>query len=80
MLIAQGAIEWGVLAMTLLGGLAIFLFGMDHMAGALKAVAGQRMKTILAKLTTNRLVGVLTGAFVTAVLQSSSVKIGRAHV
>ena len=57
----------------LLGGLAIFLFGMDDMAEALKQVAGERMKTILAKLTTNRLTGVLTGAFVTAVIQSSSV-------
>ena len=61
------------LAMGLFGGLAIFLFGMEQMAEALKAVAGEQMKNILARLTTNRFVGVLTGAFVTAVIQSSSV-------
>ncbi len=61
------------LAMGLFGGLAIFLFGMEQMAEALKAVAGEQMKNVLARLTTNRVVGVLTGAFVTAVIQSSSV-------
>ncbi len=61
------------LVMGLLGGLAIFLFGMDEMAAALKAVAGDRMKSILARLTQNRFMGVITGAFVTAVIQSSSV-------
>ena len=57
----------------LLGGLALFLFGMEQMADALKAVAGERMKSILAKLTTNRFMGAATGAFVTAIIQSSSV-------
>jgi phosphate:Na+ symporter len=46
---------------------------MEQMADALKAVAGERMKLILAKLTTNRFMGAITGAFVTAVIQSSSV-------
>ncbi|MGD2056774.1 MAG: Na/Pi cotransporter family protein [Gammaproteobacteria bacterium] len=55
------------------GGLALFLFGMEQMADSLKAVAGERMKLILAKLTTNRFMGAVTGAFVTAVIQSSSV-------
>ncbi len=63
----------GSLVMGLLGGLALFLFGMEQMADALKAVAGERMRTILATLTTNRFTGALTGAFVTAVIQSSSV-------
>ena len=66
-------IDWGVMAMQLIGGLALFLFGMDQMGDALKAAAGERMKTILAKLTTNRFMGAVTGAFVTAVIQSSSV-------
>ena len=66
-------IAWGTMAMNLFGGLAIFLFGMDQMAEALKAVAGERMKIILARLTTNRFMGAVTGAFVTAVIQSSSV-------
>ncbi len=69
----EGGIEWGVMAMQLFGGLALFLFGMEQMADALKAVAGERMKGILAKLTTNRFMGAVTGAFVTAVIQSSSV-------
>ncbi len=59
--------------MTLFGGLALFLFGMEQMSDALKAVAGDRMKSILAKLTSNRFMGAITGAFVTAVIQSSSV-------
>jgi phosphate:Na+ symporter len=70
---AQPSIEWGVMGMQLFGGLALFLFGMEQMADALKAVAGERMKGILAKLTSNRFMGAATGAFVTAVIQSSSV-------
>ena len=75
-LAAAGAAQemhWGVMGMELFGGLALFLFGMDQMATALKAVAGERMKIILAKLTSNRILGAVTGAFVTAVIQSSSV-------
>lgn len=66
-------LAWATMSMSLFGGLAIFLFGMEQMADALKAVAGERMKLILARLTTNRFMGALTGAFVTAVIQSSSV-------
>ncbi len=65
--------NWGTMGMHLVGGLALFLFGMDQMADALKAVAGERMKSILARLTSNRFTGAITGAFVTAVVQSSSV-------
>lgn len=57
----------------LFGGLALFLFGLEQLADGLKAVAGDRMKAVLAKLTDNRFFGVVTGAFVTAVIQSSSV-------
>jgi phosphate:Na+ symporter len=67
------AMDWWTMGMQLFGGLALFLFGMEQMADALKAVAGERMKLILAKLTTNRFMGAITGAFVTAVIQSSSV-------
>ena len=59
--------------MSLLGGLAIFLFGMDQMTATLKALGGDRMKAVLARLTTNRFTAVLAGAFVTCVIQSSSV-------
>ncbi|MDH3233399.1 MAG: Na/Pi cotransporter family protein [Alphaproteobacteria bacterium] len=61
------------MGMQLFGGLAVFLFGMEQMAEALKKVAGNKMKTILGTLTTNRVMGLFTGAFVTAVIQSSSV-------
>ncbi len=67
------SIQWGVMAMSLFGGLALFLFGMEQMSTSLKAVAGDRMKSILAKLTGNRFMGAVTGAFVTAIIQSSSV-------
>jgi len=65
--------HWWEMGMKLCGGLALFLFGMEQMADALKKVAGDRMKTVLATLTKNRFTGALTGAFVTAVIQSSSV-------
>ena len=64
---------WGVMGMQLFGGLALFLFGMEQMSESLKAVAGDRMKFILGKLTANRFMGAVTGAFVTAIIQSSSV-------
>ncbi|MBF0188216.1 MAG: Na/Pi cotransporter family protein [Magnetococcales bacterium] len=67
------SIDWAKMIMTLFGGLAIFLYGMEKMTEALRNVAGDRMKNILAKLTTNRVAGVLTGAGTTAVVQSSSV-------
>jgi len=66
-------LDWVTMAMTLLGGLAVFLFGMEQMAEALKKVAGEDMKRILARLTNSRIMGLITGAFVTAVIQSSSV-------
>ncbi len=69
----NASLDWGAMSMALLGGLALFLFGMEQMAEALKAVAGERMKLILARLTVNRFMGVLTGAFVTAIINSSSV-------
>jgi len=65
--------DWLMMTVELLGGLAIFLFGMMQMEEGLRAVAGERMKNILAKLTVNRFAGVGTGALVTAVIQSSSV-------
>ena len=66
-------IDWMTLGMGLFGGLAMFLFGLDLMAKALQSVAGGSMKLVLAKLTKNRVLGAITGAFVTAVLNSSSV-------
>lgn len=56
----------------LLGGLSLFLYGMQMMSSGLEAAAGAKMKLILEKLTSNRFLGVLVGAGITAVIQSSS--------
>ena len=58
--------------LSLLGGLALFLHGMQMMSSGLEAAAGNRMKGILEKLTANRVLGVVVGAVITAVIQSSS--------
>lgn len=60
------------LLFTFLGGLGLFLYGMDRMADGLQKTAGNKMKSILAALTNNRIMGVITGAGVTAIVQSSS--------
>jgi phosphate:Na+ symporter len=67
--------ELNSLTMTieLLGGLALFLYGMEKMTDGLKAAAGKQMNVLLAKLTGNAVLGAVTGAVVTAVIQSSSV-------
>ncbi len=57
---------------SLLGGLAFFLFGMTLLGDGLKRVAGSKLETVLGKLTSNPIKGVLLGALVTAVIQSSS--------
>ena len=57
---------------NLLGGLGLFLFGMNYMSKGLSAVAGNKMKDLLEKLTRNRFKGFLLGVMVTAVIQSSS--------
>ncbi|MCC8168002.1 MAG: Na/Pi cotransporter family protein [Clostridiales bacterium] len=56
----------------LLGGLAVFIYGMNLMSECLQKAAGEKMKSILSLLTRNRVMGVIAGALVTAVLQSSS--------
>ncbi len=60
------------IVLGLLGGLALFLYGMQMMSAGLEAAAGDRMKSILERLTANRFLGVLVGAVITAVIQSSS--------
>ena len=56
----------------LLGGLAVFIYGMNMMSECLQKAAGEKMKSILALLTRNPILGVIAGALTTAVLQSSS--------
>lgn len=58
--------------MGLLGGLALFLYGMQMMSSGMEAAAGDKMKGILEKLTSNRFLGVGVGALITAIIQSSS--------
>lgn len=58
--------------LALLGGLALFLYGMHMMSAGLEQAAGDRMKAILEKLTSNPFLGVIVGAVITAIIQSSS--------
>ncbi|MBQ2854520.1 MAG: Na/Pi cotransporter family protein [Oscillospiraceae bacterium] len=58
--------------LTMIGGLSLFLFGMNVMGESLERAAGNSLRTLLGKLTTNRMMGFLTGMAVTAVIQSSS--------
>ena len=58
--------------MTVLGGLGIFLYGINLMGDSLKAVAGDRLKVFIEKTTNTPLKGILVGALVTALIQSSS--------
>ncbi len=68
-----GEVDTLLQAIELFGGLAIFLLGLDHLTESLKLVAGSKLKGILAAMTKNRVVGMLTGAGITALVQSSSV-------
>jgi len=63
------------MAIKLLGGLAMFLYGMEVMGDGLKQGSGTALKNVLGKLTHNALLGVITGALVTAVIQSSTATI-----
>ncbi|OQX99600.1 MAG: Na/Pi cotransporter, partial [Bacteroidetes bacterium 4572_117] len=65
--------EYGIIeVLTLLGSLGIFLFGMKLMSESLQKVAGEKMRSILAAMTSNRAKGIFTGFLITAVIQSSS--------
>jgi len=66
-------IDWGFLIGELLGGLSLFLYGMKLMTDSLKASTGDKMKDILRSLSSSKFIALLTGIFVTGVLQSSAV-------
>tara|TARA_Y100000739_G_C20611638_1_gene468976 strand:+ start:2581 stop:4335 length:1755 start_codon:yes stop_codon:yes gene_type:complete len=66
------SISFFLLATGLLGGMGMFLYGMEMMSDGMKVTAGNSMRTILEKLTSNKYLAVLVGAFVTMVIQSSS--------
>src|SRR3974390_494043 len=65
--------DWFALALGLFGGLALFLYGLDQLSEGLKQAAGDALKTLLTRLTSNRFLGALTGAIVTGILNSSTV-------
>ena len=64
--------SWLMLAIGLLGGLVFFLYGMEKMSEGLKRTAGHKMRSFLAALTRNRFIALVSGAFVTMIIQSSS--------
>ncbi len=66
-------IPWGEVLMSMCGGLALFLLGMDVMSDAIKAVAGNGMRVFLKRMTGNRFLGAFSGALITGILNSSSV-------
>ena len=65
-------ISWFLMITSLFGGLGMFLYGMEMMSDGMKIAAGNRMRSVLEKLTSNRFLAVGVGAFVTMVIQSSS--------
>ncbi len=65
-------ISWTFLIFGLAGGLALFLYGMELMSEGMKKTAGNKMRSVLAALTRNRIIALFCGAFVTMVIQSSS--------
>jgi phosphate:Na+ symporter len=67
------SIEFLPIIFGLLGGLALFLYGMEQMTTAMKTVTGKRLKNLLSRVTSNRFKGALTGTIVTSVIQSSSI-------
>ncbi len=67
------ALEYPSLLVGLIGGLALFLFGMDIMTRAMKQVAGASLKMILGRMTGNRFLGLAAGMSITAIVQSSSI-------
>lgn len=70
---AAESIQWFHVGMQLLGGLALFLGGLEVLSDGLRKAAGHQLRVVMSKLTSNRLSAALTGAFVTGVLNSSSV-------
>ena len=64
------------IALAFLGGFGLFMFGMDYMGEGLQKAAGNKMKNLLSVLTSNPFLGVLVGAGVTAIIQSSSASVG----
>ncbi len=73
--VSSEEISWKFITIGLLGGLAFFLYGMGKMSAGMKRATGDKMQSILAALTRNRVIALFVGAFVTMVIQSSSATI-----
>ena len=69
---ASSGVDWFTLIVGVVGGLALFLYGMDRMTESLRVLLGDRARRLLGRLTANRFSGLLTGAGITAIVQSSS--------
>ncbi|HBQ44099.1 MAG TPA: Na+/Pi-cotransporter [Thiomicrospira sp.] len=72
-LVSNVSIDWFNLTLNLVAGLALFLYGIHLMVKSLVKVSGKQMRYFLAKMTTNRFSGAFSGAFFTAIIQSSSI-------
>ena len=67
------SLNWVRMSLELIGGLALFLLGIDRLADGMRVAAGDQIKTVLGRFTSNRISGAVTGAGITALIQSSSV-------
>jgi len=65
-------LNWGAIVFGFIGGLGLFLYGMKLMSEGLQKTAGSSLKNIIEKFTSNRFIGVIVGALVTVIIQSSS--------
>lgn len=70
---ASASVDWVTVLVGLFGGVALLLFGLDQLTSALRGVAGDQLRTLLARLTNNRIAAALTGVVTTAIVQSSTV-------
>lgn len=68
----NSALDWFMISITLAGGLALFLYGLEKMSEGMKKTAATKMKKTLAKISNNRIIALIVGIFVTIVMQSSS--------
>lgn len=68
----NAALPYSTIIITFVGGIAVFLYGMSTMSDGMKKLSGERIRALMAALTSNRVYGLLVGAFTTMVIQSSS--------
>lgn len=65
-------LDWQTMLFSFFGGLGVFLFGLHYMSDGLQKTAGERLRRMLERMTTNPFMGVLAGALVTGIIQSST--------